>query len=66
MKREKDMVEKKYKNGFDENIPIDNSLHSPFGVKLSADIISQEYGKYFGLKTCCLRAGCLTGQNHSI
>jgi CDP-paratose 2-epimerase len=65
-KKERYEVEKKYKNGFDENIPIDDSLHSPFGAsKLSADIMSQEYGKYFGLKTCCLRAGCLTGQNHS-
>ena len=59
-------VENKYKNGFDENIDIDNSLHSPFGAsKLSADILTQEYGKYFGLKTCSLRAGCLTGENHS-
>ncbi len=59
-------VEKKYKNGFDESINIDNSLHSPFGAsKLSADILTQEYGKYFGLKTCNLRAGCLTGENHS-
>ena len=65
-KKERYEVENKYKNGFDENIPIDNSLHSPFGAsKLSADVITQEYGKYFGLKTCCLRAGCLTGQNHS-
>ena len=59
-------VEKKYKNGFDESIRIDNSLHSPFGAsKLSADILTQEYGKYFGLNTCNLRAGCLTGENHS-
>ena len=59
-------VEKKYKNGFDENLSIDNSKHSPFGSsKLAADIYVQEYGKYFGLKTCCLRAGCLTGENHS-
>ena len=59
-------VDKKYKNGFDESINIDNSLHSPFGAsKLSADILTQEYGKYFGLKTSILRAGCLTGENHS-
>ncbi len=65
-KKERYEVEKKYKEGFDENIPIDNSLHSPFGAsKLSADLMTQEYGKYFGLNTCCLRAGCLTGQNHS-
>ena len=56
----------KYKDGFDENINIDNSKHSPFGVsKLSGDLLVQEYGKYFGLKTCCLRAGCLTGETHA-
>jgi len=56
----------KLKNGFNENLSIDNSTHSPFGVsKLSADILTQEYGKYFNLKTVCLRAGCLTGHNHS-
>lgn len=56
----------KFKNGFNENLSIDNSLHSPFGAsKLSADIFTQEYGKYFNLKTICLRAGCLTGENHS-
>ena len=59
-------VNKKYKNGFDETISIDHSKHSPFGAsKLSADIYVQEYGRYFGLKTCCLRAGCLTGEKHS-
>ena len=56
----------KYKDGFDENMNIDNSKHSPFGVsKLSGDLLVQEYGKYFGLKTCCLRAGCLTGETHA-
>ncbi len=56
----------KYKNGFDENLNIDNSKHSPFGIsKLSGDLLVQEYGKYFGLKTCCLRAGCLTGETHA-
>ena len=59
-------IENKFKNGFDENVPIDNSMHSPFGAsKLSADILCQEFGKYFGIKTCSLRAGCLTGDNHS-
>jgi CDP-paratose 2-epimerase len=59
-------VEKKYRDGFNEELSIDNSKHSPFGSsKLSADIYVQEYGKYFGIKTCCLRAGCLTGENHS-
>ena len=59
-------IEGKFKNGFNENISIDNSMHSPFGAsKLSADIFCQEFGKYYGLKTCSLRAGCLTGDNHS-
>lgn len=59
-------IEKKYQKGFDEKINIDQAKHSPFGSsKLAADIYVQEYGKYFGLKTCCLRAGCLTGENHS-
>ena len=50
-------IENKFKNGFDENVPIDNSMHSPFGAsKLSADILCQEFGKYFGIKTCSLRA----------
>ena len=56
----------KFKSGFNETLSIDNSIHSPFGAsKLSADILTQEYGKYFNLKTICLRAGCLTGHNHS-
>ena len=59
-------VEKKYKNGFDESINIDNSMHSPFGAsKLSADILTQEYGKYFGMKTVAFRGGCLTGGGHA-
>jgi CDP-paratose 2-epimerase len=65
-KKKRYEVEKKFKNGFNESLSIDNTKHSPFGAsKLSADIYVQEYGKYFGLKTCCLRAGCLTGENHS-
>ena len=59
-------IKNKYKDGFDESINIDNSKHSPFGVsKLSGDLLVQEYGKYFGIKTCCLRAGCLTGETHA-
>jgi CDP-paratose 2-epimerase len=51
--------------GFDENLSIDQSLHSLFGVnKLSADLLSQEYGRYFGLKTITLRGGCLSGPTH--
>jgi len=53
-------------NGFDEKFPIDNALHSLFGVsKLSADILTQEYGKYFGMKTVSFRGGCLTGGGHA-
>lgn len=55
-----------YKNGITENFTIDQSKHSLFGAsKLAADIYIQEYGRYFNMKTCCLRGGCLTGQNHS-
>ena len=53
-------------NGVREDMRIDQSKHSIFGVsKVSADVMVQEYGRYFGLKTCCLRGGCLTGPNHS-
>jgi len=59
-------IEKKYIKGFNEKINIDNSKHSPFGVsKLSGDLLVQEYGKYFNIKTICLRAGCLTGETHT-
>ena len=45
---------------------IDQSLHSLFGAsKVAADVMVQEYGRYFGMPTCCLRGGCLTGPNHS-
>lgn len=55
-----------YYEGIDENMSIDNSRHSLFGVsKVSADILVQEYGKYFGMKTVCFRGGCLTGPKHS-
>ena len=55
-----------YKNGFDEQFSIDNTMHSLFGAsKLSADIITQEYGKYFGMKTVAFRGGCLTGGGHA-
>jgi CDP-paratose 2-epimerase len=53
-------------SGIDESMSIDNSLHSLFGVsKAAADLMVQEYGKYFGLKTCTFRGGCLTGPAHS-
>jgi len=53
-------------NGIREDFRIDQSKHSVFGAsKVAADVMVQEYGRYFGLKTCCLRGGCLTGPNHS-
>jgi CDP-paratose 2-epimerase len=55
-----------YADGIAEDFSIDQSKHSLFGAsKAAADIIVQEYGLYFGLPTCCLRGGCLTGPNHS-
>jgi CDP-paratose 2-epimerase len=55
-----------YKDGIDENMSIDNTKHSVFGAsKVAADIMVQEYGKYFGMKTGIFRGGCLTGPNHS-
>jgi CDP-paratose 2-epimerase len=55
-----------YVDGIAEDFSIDQSKHSLFGAsKAAADIIVQEYGLYFGLPTCCLRGGCLTGPNHS-
>ena len=51
-----------FSNGIPESFPIDQNLHSLFGAsKVAADILVQEYGRYYGLKTACLRAGCLTG-----
>lgn len=53
-------------HGIDETCRIDASLHSLFGAsKLAADVMVQEYGRYFNMPTVCFRAGCLTGQNHS-
>jgi CDP-paratose 2-epimerase len=52
--------------GIDETMSIDQSKHSLFGVsKLAADLLVQEYGRYFGLKTVCFRGGCLTGPAHA-
>ena len=52
--------------GINENMRIDQSKHSLFGAsKVAADVMVQEYGRYFDMKTCCLRGGCLTGPNHS-
>ena len=53
-------------HGIDETMSIDNSLHSVFGAsKVAADVMVQEYGRYFGLKTVAFRAGCLTGPSHA-
>jgi CDP-paratose 2-epimerase len=55
-----------YKNGIDETMSIDQSKHSLFGVsKLSGDVLAQEYGRYFGMKTGIFRGGCITGPGHS-
>lgn len=56
----------RYVRGIDESMSIDDSLHSIFGAsKVAADVMVQEYGKYFGLKTAIFRGGCLTGPAHS-
>ncbi|MCS7258700.1 MAG: NAD-dependent epimerase/dehydratase family protein [candidate division WOR-3 bacterium] len=56
----------KYSNGIDETMSVDQNLHSLFGAsKLAGDILVQEYGRYFGLKTVSFRGGCLTGPQHS-
>ena len=61
-----DVNHKYYKEGIDENMSIDNSKHSLFGVsKVAADVLAQEYGKYFGMNVGIFRGGCLTGPNHS-
>lgn len=55
-----------YQHGIDENMSIDNSKHSVFGAsKVAADVMVQEYGKYFDMKTAIFRGGCLTGPQHS-
>ncbi len=55
-----------YTNGVAEGFSVDQSTHSLFGAsKLAADMMVQEYGRYFGMPTCALRGGCLTGPNHS-
>ncbi len=55
-----------YAGGIAEDFSIDQSKHSLFGAsKVAGDILVQEYGRYFGMHTCCLRGGCLTGPNHS-
>ena len=59
-------ADENFKNGIPESLTIDQSKHSLFGAsKVAADVMVQEYGRYFNMPTCCLRGGCLTGPNHS-
>jgi len=55
-----------HKHGIDESMSIDHTTHSLFGVsKAAGDLLVQEYGRYFDMKTACFRGGCLTGSGHS-
>src|SRR6266446_4481169 len=61
-----DYADPEFAAGIKESSPIDQCLHSLFGAsKVAADVMVQEYGRYFQMPTCCLRGGCLTGPNHS-
>jgi len=61
-----DYADPALREGIDESCRIDATLHSLFGAsKAAADILVQEYGRYFGMPTVCLRGGCLTGSNHA-
>ena len=61
-----DYADVKYAQGIPEDFSIDQSTHSLFGAsKLAADIMAQEYGRYFGMKVAVFRGGCLTGPAHS-
>jgi CDP-paratose 2-epimerase len=61
-----DYDDPEFSTGIPEDFSIDQSKHSLFGAsKVAADVMVQEYGRYFGLKSCVLRGGCLTGPNHS-
>jgi CDP-paratose 2-epimerase len=61
-----DYGDERYHAGIPETFRIDQSKHSLFGAsKVAADVMVQEYGRYFGMATCCLRGGCLTGPAHS-
>lgn len=61
-----DYGDEEYYNGIKESFSIDQSKHSIFGAsKVAADVMVQEYGRYFDIPTACLRGGCLTGPNHS-
>jgi CDP-paratose 2-epimerase len=61
-----DYADPAFEHGIAETFSIDQSTHSLFGAsKIAADVMVQEYGRYFGMPTCCLRGGCLTGPSHS-
>jgi CDP-paratose 2-epimerase len=61
-----DYADPAYAEGIAETFTIDQSKHSLFGAsKVAADVMVQEYGRYFNLPTCALRGGCLTGPNHT-
>jgi CDP-paratose 2-epimerase len=61
-----DYADASFAHGIPETFRIDRSKHSLFGAsKVAADVMVQEYGRYFGMPTCCLRGGCLTGPSHS-
>lgn len=61
-----DYADPAFADGIEETFRIDQSKHSLFGAsKVAGDVMVQEYGRYFGMPTCCLRGGCLTGPNHS-
>jgi CDP-paratose 2-epimerase len=61
-----DYADPVFEYGIPETFTIDQSKHSIFGAsKVAADVMVQEYGRYFNMPTCCLRGGCLTGPNHS-
>ncbi len=55
-----------YRDGIREDMPVDQCLHSLFGAsKLAADVLVQEYGRYYGMRTTCFRGGTLTGAQHA-
>ena len=61
-----EFADAQFANGIPETLSIDQCKHSLFGAsKVAADVVVQEYGRYFGMPTCCLRGGCLTGPAHS-
>jgi CDP-paratose 2-epimerase len=61
-----DYADPRHAEGIDETMRIDATMHSIFGAsKVAADVMTQEYGRYFGMPTCCLRGGCLTGPYHA-